>query len=229
MSLHGNKVGVVFCWLLACVAGASAAAQTQSAYDLVQDTTVRVMVVVEAADKYVDNDPERYYQQIQDLLDPLIDFRGFARKVMGPYASSDRYRSLDEGGRKQLRDQLDRFTSVMRSSLVRTYSKGLLAFGGSRIELVPPRESDSSAAEDTDNSLLSLRQLIFADRKQPYEVMYQMGQEKTGEWKLRNVIIESVNLGEIYRDQFLASAREQNGNLDAVIDNWTTVVVDVEK
>ena len=97
------------------------------------------MDVVMAADEYVDADPERYYTQIQDLLDPLIDFRGFARKVMGPYASSKRYRSLDETGREQLKSQLDRFTAVMRSSLVRTYSKGLLAFGGSRIELVPPR------------------------------------------------------------------------------------------
>ena len=55
-----------------------------------------------------------------------------------------------------------------------------------------------------------------------------MGQEKSGEWKLLNVIIESVNLGEVYRDQFLASAREQDGNLDQVIDNWTIVVVEVD-
>jgi phospholipid transport system substrate-binding protein len=76
---------------------------------------------------------------------------------------------------------------------------------------------------------LSLRQLIYADRRDPYVVMYQMGREKSGEWKLNNVIIESVNLGEVYRDQFLASAREQDGDLDKVIANWTTVVVDVEE
>lgn len=142
---------------------------------------------------------------------------------MGPYASSDRYRSLDEDGKQKLKDQLDQFTTVMRASLVRTYSKGLLAFGGSRIELESPEGASDSASQ------ASLRQLIYADRKQPYVVMYQMGKEKTGEWKLGNVIIESVNLGEVYRDQFLASAREQDGNLDAVIANWTTVVVDVEK
>ena len=59
-------------------------------------------------------------------------------------------------------------------------------------------------------------------------VIYQMGKEKSGEWKLQNVIIESVNLGEVYQDQFLASAREQDGDLDAVIAGWTTVVVDVD-
>jgi phospholipid transport system substrate-binding protein len=209
-------------WLLTLCVSGPAMAQQLTAYEVVQDTTKKVMDVVVAADAYVETDAERYYRQIQDLLDPLIDYRGFARKVMGPYASSDRYRSLDEEGRQKLKDQLDRFTAVMRASLVRTYSKGLLAFGGSRIELVPPDA-------DTGTSVVSLRQLIHADRQEPYVVMYQMGKEDTGEWKLSNVIIESVNLGEVYRDQFLASAREQDGNLDTVIANWSTVVVDVDK
>lgn len=222
MSIGKFAVGVVVAWLLTLCVSVPSVAQQLTAYDVVQDTTTKVMDVVAAADAYVETDAERYYRQIQDLLDPLIDYRGFARKVMGPYASSDRYRSLDEEGRQKLKDQLDRFTAVMRGSLVRTYSKGLLAFGGSRIELVPP---------DTDagSSVVSLRQLIHADRQQPYVVMYQMGREDSGNWKLSNVIIESVNLGEVYRDQFLASAREQDGNLDTVIENWSTVVVDVDK
>jgi phospholipid transport system substrate-binding protein len=221
MSMGKFTAGMMVGWLLALCASVPSMAQQLSAYELVQATTTKVMDVVVAANAYVETDEERYYRQIQELLDPLIDYRGFARKVMGPYASSDRYRSLDEQGRQKLKDQLDRFTAVMRGSLVRTYSKGLLAFGGSRIELVPPDA-------DAGSSVVSLRQLIHADRPQPYVVMYQMGREDSGEWKLSNVIIESVNLGEVYRDQFLASAREQDGNLDTVIENWSSVVVDVD-
>jgi phospholipid transport system substrate-binding protein len=55
-----------------------------------------------------------------------------------------------------------------------------------------------------------------------------MGRNKAGDWKLRNIIIESVNLGEIYRSQFEASARKYEGDLDSVIDNWTTVEVETE-
>lgn len=191
------------------------------AQTLVADTTERVMAVVAAAEDYADEDPERYYAEVQTILDPLIDYRGFARKVMGPYASSKRYRSLDEPGRDALRAQLDEFTTAMRQSLIRTYSKGLLAFGDARIEI----DSENSDAE---SSRASVRQLIFADNPQPYVVIYQMGLEKSGAWKLRNVIIESVNLGEIYRDQFLSSAREYDGDLQKVIANWTTVTVDVD-
>ena len=223
MSNRLFAVCLALVWLIApSVMAKASGPQSVSAYELVEETTVQVMEVVAGAEEYVDEEPERYFDQVQGLLDPLIDYRGFARQVMGPYASSERYRSLDEAGRQQLRDQLDRFTEVMRLSLVRTYSKGLLAFGSARIEVEAP------AQQEADASRVSVKQLIYAESEEPYIVLYQMGQGKTGAWMLRNVIIESVNLGEIYRDQFLASARKLDGDLDGVINSWTTVTVDVE-
>ena len=213
---------VAVLWLLIAQAWVQpvSGAAAPTAHSVVEDATRRVMEVVEEAQAYAEDDPERYYRQVQTILDPVIDFRGFARGVMGPYASSDRYRSLDEAGRAQLRDQLDRFTEVMRLGLVRTYSKGLLAYAGSRIVLDEP---DPMAA---DQSFVSVQQLIYTGEAQPYVILYQMGRDRADDWKLRNVIIESVNLGEIYRNQFEAAAREQNGDLDAVIENWTTVEVE---
>lgn len=199
---------------------ATAAAKGETAHDIVRDASTRVMAVVDEAQAYADDNPERYYEAVHEVLDPVIDYRGFARSVMGPYASGDRYRSLDEAGRQELRDQLERFTEVMRVGLVRTYGKGLLAFSGSRIEVSDP--SPDEAVE----SRASVRQLIFADGEQPYVLMYQMGRSKAGEWKLRNVIIETVNLGEIYRNQFQSAARKHDGDLNAVIDSWATVEVD---
>ncbi len=221
--MRTSLVGAALAGLLLSFAAMVAAqdeVQSVTAHQVVRDTTERVMSVIKGADSYVDEDPDRYYQQIQAILDPVVDYRGFARGVMGPYASSERYRSLDEPGRARLRDQLDRFTEVMRTGLVRTYGKGLLAFGGSRIEISNPSEEEAGA------SPVSVRQLVFSEQTEPYVVMYQMGRDGSGVWKLRNVIIESVNLGEIYRNQFQAAAREHDGDLDMVIDNWTTTEVD---
>lgn len=220
MSFRVYVTWIAACCLLVSGAWAQQTENVPTAYEVVQDTTVQVMAVVVEARSYVDAEPERYYQAVQAVLDPVIDFRGFARSVMGPYASSERYRSLDEAGRVQLRGQLDRFTEVMRLGLVRTYSKGLLAFGSSRIEVVQPPD------DVVESSRVSVRQLIYSDEPEPYVMMYQMGRAKTGDWKLRNVIIESVNLGEIYRNQFQAAARKYDGDLDSVIDSWSSVEVD---
>ena len=205
-------------YLLSAVVWAQDAKVT--AHGVVDDATRRVMAVVVESRVYFDEDPERYFRQVQEILDPVIDFRGFARSVMGPYASSERYRSLDETGRARLRDQLDRFTEVMRLGLVRTYSKGLLAYGDSRVEVAPVADEEPSAGRAT------VRQLVYDNQPEPYELIYQMGRGKGGDWQLRNIVIEGVNLGEIYRNQFEASARKNDGDLDAVIASWTAVEVE---
>lgn len=200
--------------------GARAEAAAESAHEVVRETTEAVMEAVTEA-QAGDEVTDAYYREIQSLLDPVVDFRGFARGVMGPYATSARYRSLDEAGREKLASQLDRFTEVMREGLVRTYSKGLLAFGGSRIEVAGPDDSDAEK-----DSRATVQQLIFKEGSEPYVVLYQMGRDRDGSWKLRNMIIENVNLGEIYRSQFESSARQYDGDLDKVIANWSAVDLD---
>jgi len=199
--------------------GVFAAETVPSAYDVIERKTEQVMALVVTASDYEEEDPERYYTALQAELDDLVDFSGFARAVMGPYASRQRYQSLSAEGKEQLRQQAERFTEVMRVGLVRTYGKGLIALGGSRTEILRPENAVSS-----DDATISVTQLIYSSATEPYEIQYQMRQEKSGVWKMRNLIVESINLGVIYRNQFLASAKDYEGDLDKVIDNWTTPV-----
>ena len=202
--------------LLLLVCAINVSAQEESARDVLSATTDRVLKVIEEARSYADKDPERYYAQVHEVLDPVVDYRGIARGVMGQYATLARYQSLDEQGQAKLREQGERFTETMRIGLIRTYSKGLLAFGGSRVEL----EDDDSGAND--RRRVQLRQLIYSDAPQPYVVIYSMARDRDGSWLLRNLIEENVNLGQIYRSQFESSARRFKGDIDKVIDNWST-------
>ena len=51
--------------------------------------------------------------------------------------------------------------------------------------------------------------------------MYTLRQGSDGSWKLRNVVIEGLNLGRIYQNQFDAAVKQYNGDIDKVIANWT--------
>jgi phospholipid transport system substrate-binding protein len=194
----------------------AALAQGPTAKAALTEVTDAVMQLIQEAPSYVDEDPGRYYQAVLEVLEPVVDYRGFARGVMGEYASGQRYRALDEAGQARLREQLERFTEVMRSGLVRAYSKGLLAFGGSRVELDYVGEPP---ADDADRAVL--QQLIHSGERKPYTVIYQMSRDREGSWQMRNLIVENVNLGQIYRSQFEAAARKYDGDLDQVIDNWS--------
>ena len=204
--------------LVAGLAGA-AVEDNRSAAETLRETTESVLQVIDNAEGYVDDDPQRYYDAVHEVLDPIVDFRGFARGIMGDYATSERYRALDEAGRRALRDQLERFTATMRKGLVRTYSKGLLAFNGSRVELDEERSREEGGRA-------RLRQLIHSDEAEPYVVTYTMARERDGRWLIRNLIVEDVNLGQIYRSQFEAAARKYDGDLDKVISNWTAEGLD---
>ena len=64
---------------------------------VITEVTEQVMRVVAEADTYFDQDPDRYYQEIDSALAKVVDWRGFATAVMGEYYS--RGRSMDSDGR----------------------------------------------------------------------------------------------------------------------------------
>ena len=148
----------------------------------------------------------------------MVDWRGFATAVMGEHYS--RGRSMDQAGRANLKRQRDDFAATLREGLIRSYAKGLLAFGGARMEVEGVEASPQSAR------VASVTQLVYGEADRVYTIRYQMGQYKDGAWRLRNLIIETINLGEIYRNQFSALARDADDDLDSVIAQWNDALVE---
>ena len=195
-----------------------ASASQREAAEVISDVTAQVMTVVAEANTYFDEDPDRYYREIDDALAGLVDWRGFATAVMGEYFS--RGRAMDQAGRANLKRQRDDFARTLREGLIRSYAKGLLAFGGARMEVQGVEASPQSAR------VASVTQLVYGEAERVYTIRYQMGQYKDGGWRLRNLIIETINLGEIYRNQFSALARDADDDLDSVIAQWNEAVIE---
>lgn len=186
----------------------------QGPYEVVAETTSRVTKVIEEARSYVDEDPQRFYDEVEKILADVVDFPSFARGVMGKYGSKRYYDTLSDAEKKQFRERVERFTETFRDRLIQTYAKGLLAFDGNRIEVLPLAEGTV-----TDGSV-NVEQHIYGNAPQPYVVYYKLKQGRDGEWKLRNVSIEGVNLGRTYQSQFNSAVRRHNGDIDKVIENW---------
>ena len=195
-----------------------ASASQREAAEVISDVTAQVMTVVAEANTYFDEDPDRYYREIDDALAGLVDWRGFATAVMGEYYS--RGRAMDQAGRANLKRQRDDFARTLREGLIRSYAKGLLAFGGARMEVQGVEASPQSAR------VASVTQLVYGEAERVYTIRYQMGQYKDGAWRLRNLIIETINLGEIYRNQFSGLARDADDDLDSVIAQWNEAVIE---
>lgn len=190
-----------------------------TAHQTVEQTTSRVMTLIEEANTYYEEDPERFFSEIGSILDDVVDFKSFARGVMGPYASKKYYMQLaSKEEKKAFRAQVTRFAGTFKEGLVQTYAKGLLAFGGTKIEVVPP-------GQETQGNSVTVLQKIYGEADKPYEVLYKMRRNKKGIWKLRNVTIEAVNLGKVYQGQFISAVKQYEGDLDKVIENWSVAPV----
>jgi phospholipid transport system substrate-binding protein len=210
----------VIMFALGSVLGMSVLAATQTnvdaAYQTVKGTTDKVLALAQEAKTYYDKDPERFYGEIRTMLDDVTDFQSFARSVMGRHAGKPAMAKLDAAGKEKLQAQIDRFAAVFREGLVQTYAIGILNFNGQKIEVVQPKANPEDKGDSVD-----VLQLIYGDAPKPYQVQYKMRPDSNGKWRLRNVTIEGINLGIVYRNQFDAAMVTYNNDIDKVIDNWS--------
>lgn len=185
-------------------------------YQVVQHTTEQVLDIIKGAKSDYKKDPQRFNQQVTVLLEEVIDFDKFARGVMGRYASGQHYKSLEsEAEKTAFKQQVKSFSATFRRGIVDTYAKGLFDFNGQNIKTMPSRKGD-----DMESGAVTVMQNIYNAAGKPYVIQYSMRRNKSGEWKLNNLIVEGINFGLTYRNQFAVSADHYKGDIDKVIANW---------
>ncbi|MNZ92715.1 Toluene tolerance, Ttg2 [compost metagenome] len=60
-----------------------------------------------------------------------------------------------------------------------------------------------------------------------YPVQYTMVNQ-AGNWRLRNVIINGINIGKLFRDQFAESMQKNGNDLEKTIASWDQVVANAK-
>ncbi|MEH6543500.1 MAG: ABC transporter substrate-binding protein [Porticoccaceae bacterium] len=147
---------------------------------------------------------ERFKQfvgEVDAAMMKAIDFDWIAFNVMGPY-------------RKTATEvQKQQFARIFKAGLVETYGRGLLNYGDEEIVLVSPIESPGEKRKAT-----VVQEIRNAEGRYPLE--YSMGLNREGEWKVVNVVINGINLGKTFRNQFVQAAQQNAGDIDQVIANW---------
>ena len=175
--------------LAGLILAAPAMAQIREAEDLVEQTTEQMLVLIEDAKGYVDQDPERFYVAVEALLNPVIDFPRFARSVMAAHY------------KRATPDQRDRFAEGFKWSLVRTYALALTEFNDGGVKIIP---SDRPAKRP---DRASVKQEIRSEGE-VYPVIYSMAMNSRGEWRVMKIIINGINLGLTYRNQFASAVND---------------------
>ena len=159
-----------------------------------------VNVIVTNQSLYASN-PVKFKAKINTIFEPMVDFRRVGASVMG----KKYYRAATK-------DQRLRFISVFKTSLLDTYSSTLAQWGDQTIKTNFSKKIVFNKTEDVNQSLVTSNNI--------YPITYKVRNDGKGNWLIINIIVNGVNLGLTFRNQFQALALEHNENIDEIINNW---------
>ena len=176
-----------------------------SAHEVVQQTTDTLLADLKANKEQYRSDPAAFYQALNDILGPVVDVDGISRGVM-----TVRY------SRQASAEQMSRFQESFKRSLMQFYGNALLEYDNQDIRVLP-------AGKQKDPQRAAVNMEIRDGKGTVYPLSYTMV-AMDGTWKLRNVIINGINVGKLFRDQFAQSMQNNRNDLDKVIDGWADTV-----
>ena len=173
-------------------------------YNFIDSNAQKMVFVLTINSELFETDRETYEQKIKDIFEPMIDFRRVAASVMGK-----KYYLL------ATKDQRTQFVEIFKDSLLDTYAETLAQWGDSTIST--QFEDDFSYKE---LKTVEVKQTLDTGSSK-YPISYKLRKDKEG-WKIINIIINGVNLGLTFRNQFQALAISNNEKIESTIDNWVS-------
>lgn len=169
-------------------------------HKVVQETTLKVLSAIDSGLDPV-KQPEKFVEQMSAILDPVVAFDYIARGVIGSYA-------------KQVTpEQVKQFSTSFRLGLVNTYGKGMSNFSDLEVAVLPPAKAIGASKK-----VAVVQEIRGASSTN--QVSYTMAKNKKGQWKMINVVLNGVNLGQTFRGQFAAEVEKNSGDVTKTINDW---------
>ena len=183
-------------------ASTSAPKLESTAHNVVLQVQDQMRGLMAGGRKKLDKNPQQFIATVGSVLEPVVDFKYISRAVMGNHA------------RQASAAQRAQFTETFKGGLVATYAKGMVGFADSELAVLPPREDVGGQRR------VSVDQEVRSGDGVT-NVSYTMAKNRSGEWKLINVVLKGVNLGKTFRNQFDQAMKKSGGDIDEVIAGWS--------
>ena len=172
-------------------------------YIFIDENAQKMVKVLTEDSSLFETDRVLYENKIKEIFEPMIDFRRVAASVMGK-----KYYLL------ATKDERAEFVLIFRDSLLDTYAETLAQWGDSTITTEFPKNKEELSKN------VEVKQTLDTGTSK-YPISYKLRKSKDG-WKIVNIIINGVNLGLTFRNQFQALAVSHNENISDTLRNWVS-------
>ena len=172
-------------------------------YLFIDENAQKMVRVLTEDSSLFETDRVLYENKIKEIFEPMIDFRRVAASVMGK-----KYYLL------ATKEERAEFVLIFRDSLLDTYAETLAQWGDSTITTEFPKNKEKLSKN------VEVKQTLDTGTSK-YPISYKLRKSKDG-WKIVNIIINGVNLGLTFRNQFQALAVSHNENISDTLRNWVS-------
>jgi len=159
-------------------------ADSRDPVTIVEETTQKVLKILDEERSELANDPERLHGIVRTDLLPLLDIDYSARLILG------------RAGREVSEEQLKAFSRAMSDVLINRYADGLLKYkSGEQVEVLPSRGQDS-------DKLTRVQTRIKLENGKFTPVEYAFHKTPDG-WKAFDVLVEGISYIVTFRNQIV--------------------------
>ena len=179
----------------------------ENPYDFIDSNAQKMVIVLKENKSLFLEDRQLYEQKIKEIFEPMIDFRRVAATVMGKkyYLASSK-------------EQRAEFVLIFKDSLLDTYAETLAQWENQTITTIFPKNMEIQT-----NNLKSIEvQQTLNTGSSKYPISYKLRKNKDNSWSIVNIIVNGVNLGLTFRNQFQALAIKNNGNIESTLNGWVS-------
>lgn len=201
--LKSLKLLVTALALLATVNINLAIADTNAPNVVVENSIEKVMLALEENRDVFEENPDILVNEMISLLEPVVAFDSIANAVMGKHKKT------------VTKEQKEKFAETFKVTMVRLYAKALLAFESKSIDVMEP------LPEDVKPKKAKVLSHVVAEDGTVYKVIYSMRKNKEGKWQARNMIVDGINLGLTYLNQFDSAMNRYENDVNKVIESWS--------
>jgi len=179
----------------------------ENPYNFIDSNAQRMVIVLKENKSLFLEDRKLYEQKIKEIFEPMIDFRRVAATVMGKkyYLASSK-------------EQRAEFVVIFKDSLLDTYAETLAQWENQTITTIFPKNMEIQT-----NNLKNIEvQQTLNTGSSKYPISYKLRKNKDNSWSIVNIIVNGVNLGLTFRNQFQALAIKNNGNIESTLNGWVS-------
>ena len=170
-------------------------------YSFIDDNAQYFLTVIKEEGSNFEDNPDEFKEKLKNIWEPMVDVQLVSRLIL-----NKAYKSASQ-------EQIYRFQERTKKLLLDTYVSTLLEFKDYEI-------FTNAKIKTNKNKTFEIEIKFDSSSSYSFITKFTVYRNKGGDLKIINIIIDGINLGLTFRNQFQGVLKKEGNNLDKAIESW---------